>query len=171
MVPLTLELSKYLKWKSWRAWKSVLFLSLSLSFFFSFLDIYLDPNSQILCVMCILLVAQSCLTLCDSKKPGSSIHEIYQAKIVEWVAISFPGGLPIPGIEPGSNLPFCGHSVPMRFPNTVLFFRVLSTLSQFVCTLGLYFTLKWEKNKWTKTTAEYCQSSPKGFASWAVFSF
>ena len=53
-------------------------------------------------------VAQSCLTLCDPmdcSPPGSSVHGILQARILEWVAISLfpsPGDLPDPGIEPGS---------------------------------------------------------------------
>ena len=37
-------------------------------------------------------VAQSCLTLCDPMDcslPGSTIHGIFQARILEWVAISF----------------------------------------------------------------------------------
>ena len=37
-------------------------------------------------------VAQLCQTLCDpmdSSLPGSFIHEIFQARILEWVAISF----------------------------------------------------------------------------------
>ena len=37
-----------------------------------------------------LLVAQSCLTLCnpmDCNPPGSSVHRILQAGILEWVAI------------------------------------------------------------------------------------
>ena len=41
------------------------------------------------------LVAQSCPTLCnpmDCSPPGSSVHGIFQAKILEWVAISFSGG-------------------------------------------------------------------------------
>ena len=41
--------------------------------------------------MCVL-VAQSCLTLCnplDCSSPGSSVHGILQAKILEWVAIPF----------------------------------------------------------------------------------
>ena len=41
--------------------------------------------------MCVL-VAQSCPTLCDPmdcNPPGSSVHEIFQARILEWVAISF----------------------------------------------------------------------------------
>ena len=44
-------------------------------------------------------------TLCDPmdySPPGSSVHEILQARILEWVAISFPGDLPDPGIKPGS---------------------------------------------------------------------
>ena len=41
------------------------------------------------------LVAQSCLTLCDPvdcSLPGFSIHRIFQARVLEWVAISFPRG-------------------------------------------------------------------------------
>ena len=40
-------------------------------------------------------VAQSCLTLCspmDCSPPGSSVHGIFQARILEWVAISLSGG-------------------------------------------------------------------------------
>ena len=40
-------------------------------------------------------VAQSCPTLCnpiDCSLPGSSVHEILQARILEWVAISFSRG-------------------------------------------------------------------------------
>ena len=40
-------------------------------------------------------IAQSCRTLCDPMDcslPGSSIHEIFQARVLEWVAISFSRG-------------------------------------------------------------------------------
>ena len=40
-------------------------------------------------------VAQSCLTLCypvEYNPPGSSVHEILQARILEWVAIPFSRG-------------------------------------------------------------------------------
>ena len=40
-------------------------------------------------------VAQSCLTLCDPidcSLPGSSVHRIFQARILEWLAISFSKG-------------------------------------------------------------------------------
>ena len=41
------------------------------------------------------LVTQTCPTLCnpmDCSLPGSSVHGILQARIVEWVAISFSRG-------------------------------------------------------------------------------
>ena len=42
-----------------------------------------------------VLVAQSCLTLynpMDCSPPGSSVHGILQARILEWVAIPFSRG-------------------------------------------------------------------------------
>ena len=42
-----------------------------------------------------VLVAQSCWTLCDPmaySPPGSSVHGTSQARILEWVAISFSRG-------------------------------------------------------------------------------
>ena len=50
-------------------------------------------------------IAQLCPTLCDPmdcSPPDSSVHGILQARILEWVAISFSRGLPQPGIEPTS---------------------------------------------------------------------
>ena len=46
-------------------------------------------------VICCCLVAKSCPTLCDSmdcSPPGSSLHGILQARILEWVAIPFSRG-------------------------------------------------------------------------------
>ena len=40
-------------------------------------------------------VAQSCLTLCNPMNcslPGSSVHGIFQTRVLEWVAISFSRG-------------------------------------------------------------------------------
>ena len=45
---------------------------------------------------------QLSLTLCepmDCSPSDSSVYGIFQARILEWVAISFPGDLPSPGIE------------------------------------------------------------------------
>ena len=38
----------------------------------------------------------------DCSLPGSSVHGIFQARILEWVAIARLADLPDPGIEPGS---------------------------------------------------------------------
>ena len=49
--------------------------------------------------------AQLCPTLCnvmDYNPPGSSVLEIFQARILEWVAISYSRDLPNPGTEPVS---------------------------------------------------------------------
>ena len=53
-------------------------------------------------VLC--LVAQSCLTLCDPMNcslPGSPVHGILQARILEWVAMAspLPRDLPDSGTE------------------------------------------------------------------------
>ena len=43
-------------------------------------------------LLLLLLVTQSCLTHCDPMDcslPGSSVHGMLQARILEWVAISF----------------------------------------------------------------------------------
>ena len=52
-----------------------------------------------------VLVAQFCLTLCDPvdcSPPGSPVHGILQAKILEWVAIPFSRDLLDPGSKPRS---------------------------------------------------------------------
>ena len=44
---------------------------------------------------CCCLVTQLYLTLCnlmDCSPPGSSVHEILEARILEWVAMPFSGG-------------------------------------------------------------------------------
>ena len=56
------------------------------------------------CVHVCVWVAQSCLILCDPmdySPPGSSVHGILQARILEWVAIPFSMGSSQPE---GSNL-------------------------------------------------------------------
>ena len=50
-------------------------------------------------------VAQSCLILCDPmdcRPPGSFVHGILQARILEWLPFPPPGNLPHSGIEPVS---------------------------------------------------------------------
>ena len=48
---------------------------------------------------------QSCLTLCnpmDCSPPGSSVNGILQARLLEWVTLSYSGDLPGPGVEPAT---------------------------------------------------------------------
>ena len=45
----------------------------------------------------VLVVAQSCPSLCDLmdySPPGSFAHEIFQARILKWAAISYSSGSP-----------------------------------------------------------------------------
>ena len=55
-------------------------------------------RTQVFCIagrFFTVLVAQSCLTLCnpmDCSMPASSVHGIFQARLLEWVAISFSRG-------------------------------------------------------------------------------
>ena len=51
------------------------------------------------------MCTQLCLTLCgpmECSLPGSSVHGIFQARILGWIAIPYSGDLPNPGTEPMS---------------------------------------------------------------------
>ena len=57
------------------------------------------------CVCWCAKLLQSYPTLCnpmDCSLPGSAVHGILKARILEWVAIPFPRDLSSPGIEPAS---------------------------------------------------------------------
>ena len=75
---------------------------------FSYVNLALPvscPLDQVAVLHLSCSVAQLCPTVCDPtdcNPPGSSVHGILQARILEWVAISFTGNLPYPGIKPGS---------------------------------------------------------------------
>ena len=92
-----------------------------------------------------VLVAQSCLTLCDPidcNPPGSSVHGIFQARILEWGAISS---------SRGSSQP--------------------RDRTQVSCTVGRFFGGQWwawEKHKYhsTDTPTYYCQDKCLTTGSW-----
>ena len=73
-------------------------------------EVIADIISVCVAIRAILLirqvsVTQSCLTLRNSRDcspPASSVRGISQARIIEWVAISFSRNLPNLGIEPAS---------------------------------------------------------------------
>ena len=98
-----------------------------------------------------MLAAQLCPTLCDPRDwgpPGSSVHGILQARILECVAIpSSKGNLPDPGIKPGSPalqaeyLPSEGkpHALQVlsRFSHVQLFATLWSRARQALHVLGI----------------------------------
>ena len=58
--------------------------------------LYKSGGGHVTVVIVIVLVAESCPTLCDSmdySPPGSSVRGISQARTLDWVAISFSRGL------------------------------------------------------------------------------
>ena len=62
---------------------------------FTLLEIQLTSEPIHLWVKWVSEVAQSCLTLCDPMDcslSGSSAHGIFQARVLEWIAISFSRG-------------------------------------------------------------------------------
>ena len=70
-------------------------------------SIFLHSAMTLTIFVTCVLVPQACPTLCnpgDCSPPGSSVLEIPQARILEWVAIYFSRASPDPGIEPRSAL-------------------------------------------------------------------
>ena len=64
-------------------------------------------------------------TLCDPmdcSPPGSSVHGILQARILEWVAMPSSRDLPNPGIEPASRAApaLQADALPLRHREAVL---------------------------------------------------
>ena len=75
----------------------------------SFPVILLKPPTVHVCV-CWCLVAQSCLTLCcpvDSSPPGFSVHRVFQARILNWVAISSSKGSSTPRVRTRGSCVSC----------------------------------------------------------------
>ena len=78
-----------------------------------------------------VLVNQSCLTLCDPmdrSPPGSSVHGILQARVLEWAAFLSPGDLPNPRIKPGSSTLQTDSllSEPLRIDGGVSWWKLFS---------------------------------------------
>ena len=63
------------------------------------LTIVVHSFSSLLICVCVCVCGQSYPTLCDPtdcSPPCSSVHGIFQARILEWVAISYSGGSSLP---------------------------------------------------------------------------
>ena len=65
-------------------------------------------------------VSQSCLTLhdpMDCSLPSSSVHGIFQARVLEWGAIAFPKRHKRLGFNPWvGKIPGGGHGNPLQYP-------------------------------------------------------
>ena len=83
--------------------------------------------------MFFILVAKLCSTLCDPMDyslPGSSVHRISQARMLDRLPFSSPGNLPDPGTEPVSpalavnSLPLSHQGSPLQRLLTSLRFHI-----------------------------------------------
>ena len=126
------------------------FLSLSLSLSLHG-DFYEDP------VLCLLgFVAQLCLTLCDPmgcSLPGLSIHGIFQARILEWVAISSSRGSSQP-----RDCTWVSHNVGRFF--TVWGIREAQAFNKCYQLLFLLFCCCWWCCWWWRNTCLETVSKP-----------
>ena len=85
-----------------------------------------DKDSVCLCAKSF----QLCPTLCDPMDrslPGSFVHGILQARVLEWVLCSFPEDIANPGVESASLMSpsLAGGSLPLALPQAK---RHLSTM-------------------------------------------
>ena len=85
------------------------------------------------CVCVCVLVAQPCPPLCetmDCSLPGSSVHGILQARILEWVAIPFSRRI-FPNQGSNLDLPHCrSNSLVPGSPEKLRYFHIAATSNQ-----------------------------------------
>ena len=86
--------------------------------------------------ICVFSRVQLYVTPWTVSLPGSSVHVIFQAKILEWVAISSSRGSCVPGVEPESPVAPPALALAGRFFTTNLF--PLPTLSTSCPAFGNY---------------------------------
>ena len=98
--------------------------------------------------MCVRSSDQLCLTFCesvDNSPSASSVHGILQLRILEWVVVPSPGGLPDPGIKSKSlvSLVLQADSLPLVPPGKLHLLKCetfIGNLRFLSCILILYFT-------------------------------
>ena len=121
--------------------------------------------------MCLWWVIQLCLILSDSmdcSPPGFSIHGIFHARILEWVAISSPGNLPDPGSNPhlfhllhwqADSLPLCHlGSIYIRLIETYVSVNIYVYIHKFL--LDLSFGVWISLFRWWRFTNIDLQNGP-----------
>ena len=157
-----------------------------MTLFHSFLWLSSSPACMCTC-MPVCSVAKLCLTLCDPvdcSPPGSSVHGILQARILEWVAISFSRNLPnfcllhwqagsLPLSHQGSPYPYVHkyiHIYTHRHILHLLFFNVYLCIYFWLCGSLLLCTgflwLLWAgaapqcEKVWELLVAAVCRAGP-----------
>ena len=121
-------------------------MSIILFFFFSVNE---SPNKYLCADVC----AQLCPTLCDPmdcSPPGSSIHGIFQARILEGLPFPPLGNLPDIGIERSSLV---SPTVASRFFTTAPPGKLINVLPECVCAKSL---------QWCPILCDFTDSSPPG---------
>ena len=101
---------------------------------------------------------QSCPTLCDprdSSPPGSSVHGIFQARVLEWVAIAF------------SNI-YPRQSVITKDTCTPIFISALFTIARTWKQPRCPLTEEWIKKQWYIYTMEYSVQFSSVAQSWIL---
>ena len=84
-----------------------------------------------------MLVAQSCPTLCDPTDcslPGSSVHGILQARILEWVPIPSQGIFPTQGLNPGLQF-----SHPLNFYGMIIYVDSIKQIHEVKSEVMVFF--------------------------------
>ena len=120
------------------------------------MDEWIKKMSYIVCVCtCIHAKLLQLFRLCDPMDcslPGSSVHEISQARILEWVAMPSSRDLPHPGIKPGSPS-FLVDSLPLSHQGSV-------RACVCVCVIYAYYSAmiikSWHLQKYCSTLRALC---------------
>ena len=104
-----------------------------------------------------LMFAQLCLTLCnpmDCSLQRSSVHGIFQARVPEWVAITFSRRSSQPRIKPGSPLYHLSHQgrwlslmILIYILISFLLLSLIYIIIYIVAIFNRYYSLKIEKWK------------------------
>ena len=88
----------------------------------------------------------------DCSPPGSSVHDILQARILEWLPCPLPGDLPDPGMEPRSFM-----SPTLRVPEKHLFllYWLCQSIVWITTNCGKFFK-RWEYQTTWPASWEIC---------------
>ena len=84
---------KHFQWRVTRVW--ILFLDLPFPHLFYFYLVFSFSSQLSLLIYLLIFSRKWLLTLCDPMDcslTGSSVHGIFQARVLEWIAISFSRG-------------------------------------------------------------------------------